>query len=140
MTTLPTPPRAVKWLVDVYRRGRVRVKRKVEVTFHHPVQLEEGGEDLTELGTGWVLVTGWRPGYVGVAKKEISVTRSNGQRHTSVFTYHETLPQESRQKAKELARNSVLAGQRLEETWAAADEETRNRWRALAFRKPAVRS
>ena len=136
MTTLPTRPPAVKWIVDVFRRGRVRVKHKVEVTFHQPVQLEEGGEDLAELGTGWVQVTGWRPGYVGVVKKEISVQRANGQRHTSVFTYHETLPQASRAKAKDLARGSVLAGQRFEQTWAEADEETRNRWRALAFRRP----
>jgi hypothetical protein len=135
MTTLPTRPPAVKWIVDVYKRGRVRIKRRVEVTFHNPVKLEEGGEDLAELGTGWVLVTGWRPGYVGVVTKEISVKRGNGQPHTSRFTYHETLPQGSRAKAKELARGSVLAGQRFEELWAVSDDETRNRWRAMAFRK-----
>lgn len=129
---------AVKWFVDVHRRGRVKKRFKVKVACHRPVQLEGGGEDLVRCGTALVEVTGWREQYVGVVRKEITVQRADGKTHTSSFEYHVTQPYTSRADAKQAAENSKKAGQRFEETWATADEATRARWAALAFKRPGV--
>lgn len=128
MNTLSAGKVPVKciWSYDVQRRGRVRRKFTIKVACHRPVQLEGGGEDLERCGTALVTVIGYRPQFIGYVRKTIG-------RHT--WEYHVTQPYTDKEKCRAACLSSIAAGESFEKQWDAADQATRDRWSAAAFRR-----
>lgn len=126
MTNLPASAPLVKWTYDVQRRGKVRKKTNIKVACHRPVQLEGGGEDLVRCGTAMVTIIGYRPQWIGYVYKFIGRQR---------WEYHVTQPYTDREACRRACQNSIKAGQSFEAQWAEADQATRDRWAAAAFRK-----
>lgn len=125
---LPARPRSVKWLYELQRRGRVRIKQTVKVACHRPVPLEGGGEDLVRCGTALVTIIGFRPRWVGFVYKIITVS---GRAHK--YEYHVTQPYTDKAKCRAACENSIKAGQTFEANLSQVDEETRRRWERAAF-------
>ncbi len=130
MSTISGGLRSVKWSYDVQRRGRVRKKFTIKVACHRSVELEGGGEDLVRCGTAMVTVIGFRPQFIGYVRKTISTGK---REHT--WEYHVTQPYTDRDKCIAACQSSIKAGESFERQWEQADQETRDRWSAAAFRR-----
>jgi hypothetical protein len=131
MDTISGRSRSVKWSYDVQRRGRVRKKFTIKVACHRPVELEDGGEDLVRCGTAMVTVIGFRPQFIGYVRK--TITTGGGRSHT--WEYHVTQPYTDKDKCRLACLSSIKAGESFEAQWDKADQATRDRWAAGAFRK-----